>query len=109
MNDAELSLEVARIMNPEYEWKVYRVLVRGLWRGQWRCSNTRNTHFDYTTDDAGMKMAVWLSNKRESLQHDMSIEEIVDDLMTPSIYSIMLSDNPHRALAEAIVEIGGER
>jgi len=87
MNEhAELSLAVARIMWPEYVWEIHsscRAFKPGCY--------DRSMYFDYRTDDAGFKMAVWLAK-----QHNPPMP----------VDGYLCLDNPHRALAEAIKELG---
>ena len=89
--DSELSLMVARIMWPEYEWK------SDSGSGATQVSKEYGvvTHdcesFDHTTDDALGKMCVWLGK-----------ETYVDD----DVHWMLRGDNPNRAIAEAIVEVG---
>lgn len=102
MSDAELSLAVAKIMWPEYEWEStgtiedaedafayeHDVCVKG---------------FNYTEDDAGMKMCVWLAKKVHCKANKLARYGWGTD-----IESLLISDSPHRAIAEAIIEASHE-
>ena len=96
MNDAELSLAVAKIMWPEYEWHGANVKAYPCTKGAFRFSGKvpfADIEFYHTTDDALGKMCVWLA------QHENGGSDADES-------SICLRDiNPHRAIAEAIVEV----
>ena len=86
MKDAELSLAVAKIMWPEYEWcaddNEAMYMVRGF-----------ITKFNHTTDDALGKMCLFVAQKFASPES------------TPDTFvGVLNCDTPHRAIAEAIVE-----
>ena len=103
MNKRELSLAVARIMRPEYEWGD-----EGLAR--FHCTGIEDVgsdliimhQFNHTTDDALGKMAVWLA----SYDGD---KWIYYEHRGNTLKGMLQRNNPHRALAEAIVEIGGSK
>jgi len=102
MNDhAELSLAVARIMWPEYEWALGAnwAMRRTVASDRRPLTDTSGDPyyivFDYRTDDAGFKMAVWLANNEEP-----------DSWEIGWLRDALEQDNPHRALAEAVKEIG---
>lgn len=113
MNDAELSLAVARIMWPEYKWKMVDPTsptdyIIGVKEGEpvrrWR----------YTDDDTGMKMCIWLRNAYERLIDECAPggSAMIHHLnhaptMGLRIYNALGSKDPHREIAEAIREIGG--
>jgi len=89
MTDAWLSLVVARIMYPEYEWVVW---------GGVAVSDNDGMEFSYTDKDCAWDMAVWLANQDN------------DDIGSyPSLImsEIITEENPQHALAMAIKEIGG--
>jgi len=86
MNDAELSLAVAKIMWPKYEWVLdpddssqVKHKTNGGW---WHI-------FSITTDDALGKMCVRLA---------------VDDMAKDYLEDYLRRDHHHRRVAEAIVE-----
>ena len=83
ITDAELSLAVARIMWSEHEWVWLNDEVGAVYDGA-------SSSFRYTTDDALGKMCVWLANRREFWEGEVGY--------------LLKEDNPHRAIAEAIVE-----
>ena len=91
MNDAELSLKVAQIMFPDCKWEEYG--------GAAHSFNSKDPFFNVFTDDALGKMCVWLAHARYNAGKSKS-KSCADILMA----AIMHSDNPHRAIAEAIVE-----
>jgi len=96
MNDhAELSLAVARIMWPELPWRTHvgsQVIATEFTGMDW---DKILMVFDYRTDASGFKMAVWLANSEEP-----------DSWEIGWFRGALEQDNPHRALAEAIKEIG---
>ena len=91
MNDAELSLAVAMIMWPDEDWHQDPVDCGAV------CAKFFFTH---TTDDALGKMCVWLAHHYwgNAVENGARL-----------IFDYLLSDNPHRAIAEAIVEVGMRR
>jgi len=95
MNDSELSLAVARIMWPEREpFLTEPSAYKSVW------VDAGIGFFDHTTDDALGKMCVWLARKEcgdlEGTQEGINIYNGMLDWMA--------SDNPYRAIAEAILE-----
>ena len=103
LSDAGLSLAVAKIMWPEYhEWIIDKGHVKGL-RGY--CGGEHRVpvydDFNHTTDDAGFKMCVWLAGR---LHRDHGAR-IAEDVLFQCVRGIGERDpDPHRAIAEAIVE-----
>ena len=93
MKDSELSLAVARIMWPEHEWEIKGKLVGAF--GPYL--------FDHTTDDALGKMCVWLAKYAER-EFGNTIGAELASAIIDAITTSLCADNPHRALAEAIVE-----
>ncbi|MCK5132733.1 MAG: hypothetical protein KAR40_11345 [Candidatus Sabulitectum sp.] len=99
LSDAELSLAVARIMVPDFNWKIslgeavapeHEISGREIYR----------LSFDCTTDDALGKMCVWLALEQTRVRY-------VDDPIREfawRIEGLLASGSPHRAIAEAIVE-----
>jgi len=90
MNDAELSLAVARIMWPDYEWEHLQDAEMIAYLDHFTLVS-----FNHTTDDALGKMCVWLAN---------NMEEQYIEVIGAELYIMVTSSNPHRAIAEAIVE-----
>ena len=93
MNDAELSLAVAKILWPEYEW--FKSNVRGAYR-----KSGMIIRFTHTTDDALGKMCKWLAKDNAGID---DYEEWLAKAL--SLADMLGEDNPHRAIAEAIVEV----
>ena len=98
-----LSLEVARIIMPEYEWNtwpcstVYRVD-----KNPYHSDLDIMISFDHTTPEALGQMAVWLANKPETYKGESFVTE-------RDIISCLTDDNPNEALARAIIATqGGE-
>ena len=95
MNDAELSLAVARIMWPEYEWESWTLLAdksEATARTTLECAmkeHGKTRTFDHTTDDALGKMCVFGAKHKPMINVQVILWQ---------------SDNPHRSIAEAIVE-----
>jgi hypothetical protein len=96
LSDAELSLKVAKIMWPECEWR------------PWESKGCAVTGYDiplrrfkHITDDALGKMCVWLANHLDSNLFEVSEDDTI-------IQFALLNKNPHRAIAEAIVEAGND-
>jgi len=82
-----LSLEVARIIHPEYEWTGRRNSLRG----SFAYSRVLGV-FDHTTPEALGQMAVWLAKySNDFVGNDMFL-------------MLLRDDNPNKALAEVIVE-----
>lgn len=97
MNDQDLSLAVAMIMWPEYEWEICD--------GKVTFNNHITDHpiyggkgnaFNHSTDDALGKMCVWLANNAQYNADILFIDHYLK------------GDNPHRAIAEEIVKIGAK-
>ena len=83
-----LSLEVARIMHPEYAW---------LDRGHDAARHLNQPFisievFDYRTPEALGHMALWLASNHKLLC-----------MVGERLVCMMRSDNPNKALAEAII------
>jgi len=99
MTEAELSLAVARIMYPEYEWKMrYKdgdCIVSGRAMGGIRCKS-----FDYQSKGCSWDMAVWLAN-----QDNSDIGSYPSLIMS----EIITEENSQHAMAMAILELGGEK
>ena len=100
MDDKQLSLAVAKVMWPEIDWhhNGFGVLAH---------KGDGVTHrFDHTTDNALGKMCIWLASNEEyqcssTVGGPMAIR-------TPMIDDLLTSDNPHDAIAQEIVRIGGK-
>jgi len=94
MTAAELSLAVARIMYPEYEWKMpYKdgdCIASGRTMDGIMCKS-----FDYKDKDCAWDMAVWLANNK--LHKETACLDIY-----------VCQKDPQHALAMAILEIGGD-
>lgn len=89
LTDAELSLAVAQIMWPMHFWKISNSKLT-VYAADVESPRSSFTH---TTDDALGKMCVWLANNRDwLLTNDLGI--LIEDNI----------DNPHRAIAAAILE-----
>ena len=86
-----LSLEVARIIHPEYEWRLFNGR-----RGAWPVDGSSALHFDHTTPEALGQMAVWLA--KDLTKGGWCGDDAVE------LSHNLASDNPNKALAEAIVE-----
>ena len=102
MNDSELSLAVAIIIWPEHVFYL----------GTLEDSDTAFGHnekdeqiigFDSTTDDALGKMAVWYTKHLFKQKYE-SFEEMT--CVFSRVANFLRHNDRHRALAEAIVEIG---
>lgn len=89
LTDTELSLAVALVLQPQYKWRSDKrgCAVRFVNRVT---MGPKKVPFSYTTDDALGKMCVWYVKNSE---YGGEIRWLIDE------------DNPHRAIAEAIVEI----
>jgi len=83
MTDAWLSLVVARIMYPEYEWVVW---------GGVAVSDDDGMEFSYTDKDCAWDMAVWLANNHHGGRDWLQM--------------LFQKETPQHALAMAIKEIG---
>ena len=96
MNDAELGLAVAKIMWPDEEWSI---------SGGEVCANHKEKggwwKFNHTTDDALGKMCVWLAKLP---RNTIATFDRGKTSLDYGIYHCLAADNPHRAIAEAIVE-----
>ena len=94
MDDAELSLTVAKIMWPDDTWMAYGDHARRECDG-WL--------FDHTTDDALGKMCVWFTKH-------LFCQEYEDDYelfrALARVAACLRWNSPHRAIAEEIVETG---
>jgi len=93
MMDTELSLAVAKIMRPEYEWRMpeeYDIYCIGEKFINGKLASTE--HFLHTTDDALGKMCVWLAHNKPMCSDEYLMQLLLRD------------NNPHRAIAEAILE-----
>jgi hypothetical protein len=94
-----LSLEVARIVHPEYEWFVSK----GGRVSAWIPKDDEDIpdlvtciHFDHTTPEAGFHMTVWLAKKWDSEGNEDAMETIG--------YMLARNPTPNARLAKAIVE-----
>jgi len=91
MTDAKLSLSVARIMYPEYEWKMpYKdgdCIVSGRAMGGIMCKS-----FDYQAESCAFNMSLWLANNK--LHKETACLDIY-----------VCQRDPQHALAMAILEI----
>ena len=101
MTDAELSLAVAMIM-----WSEYVCVSKGGYVSIQYHDGTEYTIFYHTTDDALGKMAVWLAKKCGDEKYTSVIAAKTDWAV---LTYLLQSENPHRELAEAIVEVGGSK
>lgn len=101
MNDAELSLAVARIIEPEYEW----LLLHGSSAAHRKVTldnevaDTYYEKFSYKKDGCAFKMCVWLAKKMNRAGETCEYCD-VEQMLTEG--------NPHRAIAEAIVEVSND-
>ena len=104
LTDAELSLAVARILWPEYEWEDWTSSACGF------LENDCMEQFDHTTDAALGKMCVWYTTGNLDLTNCKSIPESAEMVSYRKyrLFDALLEDNPHRAIAEAIVEVNNE-
>ena len=90
-----LSLEVAKIMWPDYEWRgVDEYAVRD---GEF----FDDEFFNHTTPEAGFQMAVWLAGR---LQRDLGPKAAATTMFMCLRGLGGMDKDPNRALAEAIVE-----
>jgi len=81
-----LSLEVAKIMWPDAPWDLTSIY-------------NKHAAFDHTTPEALGQMAVWLA------RYQMVVATVGSNKTWRwHIESLLASDNPNKALAEAIVE-----
>ena len=95
-SDRELSLAVAKILWPEYAWKneggmVYRREILpdiGMM--------AIHIQFDYRTDDALGKMVVELAKRSKVGENFVAI------------FAGLIGEDPHRALAEKLLEVTNE-
>lgn len=97
MKDAELSLAVAKIMWPESFWQINDGKTHAFTMSGGLCV----VKFDHTTDDSLGKMCVWLGKLPRSTIATF------DRGMTSldyGLYHVLAADNPHRSIAEAIVD-----
>lgn len=92
LSEIDLSLAVAAIIEPAAKIRKEKVLYCGLWQGEYICTINGRT-FNYTTDDALGKMCVWLAKSNADPRW---------------IAGRLASDNPHRAIAAAIVEVSND-
>ena len=92
-SDAELSLAVARIMWPEYEWETWPDCAMGFQDldGDNRCM----ADFDHTTDDALGKMYRYAAT--------------MTNITALRLILVFNKNDEHRELAEAIVEAHNEQ
>jgi hypothetical protein len=88
LSDAELSLAVVKILEPEYEWSFHRDIEGVARHASHPLMGGYLIKFDHTTDDAGMKMCRFL----------------VESGCSAIDLFFWISDG-NRAMAEAIVNI----
>lgn len=101
LTDAELSLAVAKVIWPEYLWGT-----ETRWGEVSVVATTKDfpayrmpcKRFDYRTDDALGKMAVWAS-----CNENADISKFEEDWLQHALSG----NDPHRTLAELVREIGG--
>lgn len=90
MTNAELSLAVAKIMNLRYI--SHTQLCREYINNGLPCECGGAMNFNHTTDDALGKMALWCRSNLDLVPCATLLGKALD------------AKNPHRAIAEAIVE-----
>jgi len=93
ITDAELSLAVARIMHPKYEWVEW---------GGVAASDNDGMEFSYKDKDCAFDMAVWLA-KRAASPKFTDIDRV---LALNALGEMLLLAHPQHALAVAIKETG---
>jgi len=115
MTEAELSLAVARIMYPEYEWKMPHKSGDCIVSGRAKGGIMRKS-FDYQSKICAFDMAVWLAMQQRIVneKHDGGADCMLKfqglSLNVQAALGLMLSlhDAP-KLLATAILELGGEK
>ena len=88
LTDAELSLAVVKIVRSEYKWEIDKYSQVVTSRGQ------PLFFFKHTADDALGQMCIWYSTSILTYDEAMEFTEM------------LMGDNPHREIAEAVVDIG---
>jgi len=96
MTDAELSLAVAKIMYPEYEWGEYGGVV---------LSDHDGMEFSYTDKACAFDMSVWLGKQYYSEENPADSLRYQPKLSSVRLRSILGTRCPQHALAMAIKEI----